>query len=90
MLLQNNRVDAILPKLRYIIDETLKVIDHAIFEPHLHYFLLLGQKVISHEKLFLQKQILAAYIFFQFQVTLSKTPIYENLLINLLRKTTRF
>ena len=66
MLLQNNRLDAILPKLRYIIDKTLKAIDHAISEPHPHYFLLLGQKVISHEKFYLQKQILTAYIFFQF------------------------
>ena len=34
MLLQNNRVDDILPKLRYAIEKTLKTIDHALFEPH--------------------------------------------------------
>ena len=50
MLLQNNRIDAILPKLRYIIEKTLKTIDHAIFEPHLHYFLLLGHKILYHMK----------------------------------------
>ena len=50
MLLQNNRVDAILPKLRYIIKKTLKTIDHTIFEPHLQYFLLLGRKILYHMK----------------------------------------
>ena len=89
MLLQNNRVDAILPKLRYIIKKTLKTIDHTIFEPHLQYFLLLGCKILYHMK----KQILMAYIFLQFLClwfNLSKIPIYQNFLINLLRKTTRF